>query len=539
MVAAADPRAVEAGLTMLREGGGATDAAIAAMMVLGLVEPQSAGLGGGGFMLTYDARRERIDAFDGRERAPAGATPTMFLREDGTPLPFREAQASGMAVGTPSLLPMLFLAHQRHGKLPWARLFEPAIALAENGFEVSPRMAMSLERYGPAMRDDPDARAYFYDADGAPWKAGHVLRNPAYAETLRALQADPRALLHGPLAEQIVAKVQGHARPGTLSLADLEAYQPRRLNPICGRYRLYQVCGMPSPSSGGTAVIALLGLYERARPHPDDENNVEDWAAFLWASRLAYADRDFYFGDDEFAPVPAREMIAPSYLDQRARLIDLQHAPQSTPPGAPAGEALRQRWGRDASLDMPGTTHLSIVDGEGNAIALTATIESAFGSQMLAGGFLLNNQLTDFSFLPEVDGRPVPNAVAPFKRPRSSMAPTIVLDRDGELAMVAGSPGGSGIIAYVARALIGVLDWGQSPQQAADTGNVVARNVPARLETPRLPPFVSPALQERGWRIEEISQEVSGLHLIRVSPEGLEGGADPRREGVAVGMEGE
>ena len=541
MVAAADPRAVEAGLQMLREGGTATDAAIAAMAVLGLVEPQSAGLGGGGVMLTYDGASEAIDAYDGRERAPAGATPAMFLQTDGTPLPFELAQASGLSIGTPSLIVMLKLAHERHGRLPWARLFEPAIKLAEDGFQVSPRLAQLLAdrtEHG-LLKDDPAARAYFFDTEGHGWPVGHLLKNPDYAATLRAIQTDPRALLHGPIAENIVRAAQTGPRPGTLALSDLESYQPRQLDAVCGAFRVYRVCGMPSPSSGGTAVLAILGLYERARPDPDGADNVEDWAAFLWASRLAYADRDFYFADSEFVPVPQRELIAPRYLDQRAALIDLAHAPQSTPPGEPAGRALRARWGRDATGDIPGTTHLSIVDGEGNAIALTATIESGFGAQRMVGGFLLNNQLTDFSFQPSVNGLPVANAVAPFKRPRSSMAPTIVLDRDGELAMVAGSPGGSGIIAYVARSLIGVLDWGQTPQQAADTGNVVARSRPARAETSRLNPAVFAALRARGWEIRDIAQEESGLHLIRVTPDGLQGGADPRREGAAVGLAGE
>jgi gamma-glutamyltranspeptidase/glutathione hydrolase len=541
MVAAADPRAVEAGLQMLRDGGTATDAAIAAMAVLGLVEPQSAGLGGGGFLLTYDGASENIEAFDGRETAPAGATPTMFLQADGTPLPFPLAQASGLSIGVPSLLPMLKLAHERHGHLPWARLFEPAIALAEQGFAVSPRLNHVLndaQEIG-LLKDNPAARAYFFDAAGNAWPAGHVLRNPAYAETLRALQTDPRALLHGPIAQDIVSAAQAGPRPGSLALSDLAAYQPRRLQPICGAFRVYQVCGMPSPSSGGTAVLAILGLYERARPNPDDADNVEDWSTFLWASRLAYADRDFYFADDQFVPVPQRELIAPAYLSNRATAIDLAHAPQSTLPGTPASEALRHRWGRDATLDIPGTTHLSIVDGFGNAIALTATIESGFGAQRMVRGFMLNNELTDFSFRPTIGGLPVANAAQPFKRPRSSMAPTIVLDRDGELAMVAGSPGGSGIIAYVARSLIGVLDWDQTPQQAVETGNVVARSRPARAETSRLNPSVIGALRQRGWAINDIAQEPSGLHLIRVTPQGLAGGADPRREGVAVSLPGE
>jgi gamma-glutamyltranspeptidase/glutathione hydrolase len=535
MVVAADPRAVEAGLAMLRDGGNATDAAIATELVLGLVEPQSSGIGGGGFLLHYDGASEAIVSYDGRERAPAGATPDMFLNVDGRPMPFPDAQASGRSIGTPSLMAMLKLAHDENGALAWAKLFEPAIALAENGFVISPRMASVLAGAAQRgrLRDDPAARAYLFDESGAPWPAGHLLRNPAYAATLRRLAAEgPSVLAHGAIADEIVAAARRGPREGTLSLADLQSYAPRRLEPICGVFRVYRVCGAPSPSSGGEAVIAVLGLYERARPAPDGAANIDDWSAFLWASRLAYADRDHYFADNEFVPVPEQALIAPAYLDERARLIDLAHAPNGVAPGEPAGHELFARWGRDQTGDQPGTTHISVVDAQGNAIALTATVESAYGAQRMAAGFFLNNQLTDFSFAPSIDGKPVANAVAPRKRPRSSMAPTIVTDRDGELVMVIGSPGGSGIIAYVSRALIGTLDWGQSPQDAVDTGNVVARTPPARVESSRLPLGIAAALTARGWSVQEIAQEASGLHAILVTPEGLEGGADSRREGI-------
>ncbi|MES1201329.1 MAG: gamma-glutamyltransferase family protein [Pseudomonadota bacterium] len=465
MVAAADPRAVDAALQMLREGGTATDAAIAAEAVLGLVEPQSSGIGGGGFLLHYDGATHRIEAYDGRERAPAGATPDMFLDPAGHPLPFFDAQASGRSVGTPSLYAMLKLAHDQHGRLPWARLFEPAIQLAENGFVVGPRLANSI-RIGAQMghvREDPAARAYFFDASGAPRPVGYVLKNPEYAETLRRIaQEGPEALTHGEIAEAIVAAVQREPRAGTLTLADLQAYQPRRLDAVCGTFRVYRVCGPPLPSSGGEAVLAILGLYERARPHPEGPNNADDWSAFIGASRLAYADRDHYAGDDEFVPVPLHELYAPRYLDERARLIDVAHAPQSVTPGMPAGRAAFERWGRDQSGDHPGTTHMAIVDGEGNSVSMTATVESIFGDQRMVHGFFLNNQLTDFAWVPSINGRPVANAVAPRKRPRSSMAPMIITDRDGRLVMAVGSPGGSGIIAYVSRTIIGVLDWKQT-----------------------------------------------------------------------------
>ncbi|GAN00068.1 gamma-glutamyltranspeptidase [alpha proteobacterium U9-1i] len=534
MVSAANPHAVEAALEILRDGGTAVDAAIAAELVLGLVEPQSSGIGGGGFLLFYNAENERIIGYDGRERAPAGATATMFLDPQGRPMSFIDAVASGRSTGTPSLVAMLKLAHDEHGRLPWARLFEAAIRLAESGFEVSPRLARLSAMAGQRgrLRADFAARAYFFDREGNAWPVGHLLRNPEYAATLRAIaEQGPQALTQGPIAEQIVRAVQRNPRGGTLSLADLQAYQPKRFEPVCGAYRAYRVCGAPAPSSGAT-VIEILGLYQRARPEPEGANNADDWAAFLWASRLAYADRDHYMADDEFAPMPTQELVAPAYLEQRAQLIDLAAAPPTLlPPGAPAGEELFNQWGRDLG-DDPGTTHLSVVDAWGNAVALTATVESAFGSQRMVAGFMLNNQLTDFAFTPTLNGRPVANAIEPRKRPRSSMSPTIVTDRNGDLVLVIGSPGGSAIIGYVARATIGILDWNMTPQAAIDLGNATARTPPARLELNRLPEGVAAALTARGWQIADSSGEESGLHAIQVTESGLVGGADPRREGV-------
>jgi gamma-glutamyltranspeptidase/glutathione hydrolase len=534
MVSAANPHAVEAALEILREGGSAVDAAIAAELVLGLVEPQSSGIGGGGFMLFYNGETEQIVGYDGRERAPAGATATMFLQPNGQPMPFLDAVASGRSTGAPSLVAMLKMAHDEHGRLPWARLFEPALRLADNGFEVSPRLARLIASAGQRgrLRADFAARAYFFDRSGNPLRAGHLLRNPEYATTLRAIaEQGPQALTQGPIAEQIVRAVQRNPRGGTLSLADLQAYQPKRFEPVCGAYRVYRVCGASAPSSGN-AVIEILGLYERARPEPVGANNADDWAAFLWASRLAYADRDHYMADDEFAPMPTRELVAREYLDQRAQNINLAGAPPvRVAPGMPVGEELYNQWGQDTGDDA-GTTHLSIVDAWGNAVALTATVESAFGSQRMVAGFMLNNQLTDFSFSPTLNGRPVANAIEPRKRPRSSMSPTIVTDRNGELVLVIGSPGGSAIIGYVARTTIGILDWGMTPQDAINLGNATARTPPARLELNRLPAGVADTLTGRGWQIADSSGEESGLHAIQVTEAGLVGGADPRREGV-------
>lgn len=541
MITAANPHAVEAGLEMLRAGGSAVDAAIAAELVLGLVEPQSSGIGGGGFLLHYDAAREAITAYDGRERAPAGATPTMFLDAEGRPLSFIDAQTSGRAIGAPSLVAMLKFAHDDAGRLPWARLFEPAIRLAENGFAVSPRMARILAGAARAgrLQQDPAARAYFFDEAGTPRPAGYVLRNPAYAETLRRIAADgPLALVRGPIADEIVAAAQRGPLAGTLTHADLAAVAPRRLEPVCAPYRVYRACTMGSPSSGNAA-LAILGLYERARPAPEGAASVDDWSAFLWASRLAYADRDHYMADDQFVPAPTRELVSGAYLDDRARVIDPLRAPRgTTPAGAPAGEALRERWAQ-AWSDDGGTTHLSVVDAWGDAVALTATVESVFGSQRMAGGFFLNNQLTDFSFVPTVNGRPVANAVAPGKAPRSSMSPMIVTDAEGELELVIGSPGGSSIIGYVARATIGILDWDLTPQQAIDLSNATARGSPVVFEPERMPPGLAEALRQRGWELREVGAlEDSGLHAIRSTPEGLVGGVDPRREGIVGHIDG-
>lgn len=533
MVAASDPLAVDAGAEMLRAGGSAIDAAIAVELTLGLVEPESSGVGGGGFLIHYTANGEAIDAYDGREWAPAGATPDMFLA-DGKALPFELAQASGKSIGTPALIPMLRLAHEHHGKLPWAKLFEPAIRLAENGFVVGPRLAKSLETWKAMLESDPQARAIYLDAAGRPWPQGHVLKNPLYAQSLRAIAAEgPKALTHGPIADAIVAAAQRQPRAGTLTIADLQAYQPRRLDPLCAPFRVYRVCTMPSPSSAN-AMLSILGLYERARPQPDGPTNVQDWAAYVWASRLSYVDRDHYMADDRFVTAPTKELIAPAYLDARAKLIDLSKGPPAIPVGTPAGDALRNKWGSEA-MQEHGTTHLSVIDHDGNAVSLTATIESEYGSHRMAGGFWLNNQLTDFSLEPVIDGKPAANAVAPHKAPRSSMSPSVITDSDGKLVMVAGSMGGSTIIASVSRTIIGVLDWKQTPQEAVGTAAVFARTPEISFETSRMPKEMADALRGLGWRMTPEGL-YSGTHVIQVTPQGLIGGADPREEGKATAL---
>lgn len=533
MVAAADPLAVEAGLAMLRAGGSAVDAAIAAEMVLGLVEPESSGIGGGGFLVHYRGSDEVIDAYDGREWAPAGATPDMFM-VDGKPMSFETAQASGKAVGTPALVAMLKVAHEQHGKLEWAKVFEPAIKLADEGFVVGPRLSASIAQAKDMFAADAEARSIYLDAAGNPWPQGHVLKNPAYAQTLRAIAADgPAALTQGAIAEAIVASAQREPRAGTLQMSDLQAYKPRRLDPLCAPFRVYTVCTMPSPSSAN-AMLSILSLYERARPQPVGPADMDDWAAYVWASRLSYVDRDHYMADDRFITAPTKEIIAPAYLDSRAALIDLSKGPAAIPVGSPAGDELRDRWGSEA-MQEHGTTHLSVVDHDGNAVSLTATIESEYGAHRMAAGFWLNNQLTDFSFEPVIGGRPVANAVAPGKAPRSSMSPSIITDKDGKLVLVAGSMGGSTIIASVSRTIIGVLDWKQTPQEAVGTGSFFARTPEIIAETDYMPLATVEAMRRRGWTIVQ-GPLWSGTYAIQVTPDGLIGGADPRQEGKAIAL---
>jgi gamma-glutamyltranspeptidase/glutathione hydrolase len=541
MVVAADKRAAAAGLEMIRQGGNATDAAIATMAVLGLVEPQSAGVGGGGFMLSFNNATNKIAAYDGREPTPASATPDYFF-VDGKALPRGQAMASGLSTGAPSLIAMLKLAHQRDGKLPWATLFEPAIKLAEEGFEVSPRLNQSIAGMAArsALKEDPFVATYLFTPDGAPLPVGFVRKNQDYANTLKAIAAQgPKALQDGPIADAILATVHRDPRPGKLTKADLANPKPRRLEAICKEYRVYKVCGMPPPTSGGVAVLDILELYERARPKPVGANNEDDWAAYFWASRIAYTDRDYYLADDTYVPVPTKGLLADDYLDKRAAIIDLgKPAPAVITPGDPAAPdkkgPMLGRWGGVDSAADNGTTHFSIVDRDGNAIALTASVEAPFGSQRMAAGFFLNNQLTDFSLQPTIGGKPVANAVAGGKKPRSSMSPTLVFTRDGDFHAAIGSPGGSSIIGYVSKTLIGVLDWNLSMQEAIDMANVVASGPRVRVEGARFPSGAAAVLTARGWQIAPVAGENSGLNGILMTPDGPTGASDPRREGVAL-----
>ncbi|MFN9489147.1 MAG: gamma-glutamyltransferase [Betaproteobacteria bacterium] len=532
MVAAAHPLAVQAGLQMLEAGGSAVDAAIAVQLVLTLVEPQASGLGGGAFLLHYDAQRRAVQAYDGRETAPAAVTPALFLRE-GKPMSFRDAVTGGRAVGTPGVSRLLELAHRTHGRLPWARLFEPAIALAEQGFTVTPRLHTLLLR-DTAMAGEATARDYFFNADGTAKAVGSTLRNPALAATLRTLAArGADAFYRGDIARDIVAAVRNHPRnPGALSEADLAGYAVREVEPLCGAYRAWRICGMPPSSSGGIAVLQMLGLLAGHDLKALGPDSAQAAHLIAEAGRLAFADRNRWVGDDRFVDVPVRGLLDPGYLSARARLIQpgrsLGRAEAGMPPGAKVVMA------DDRHEETGGTSHITVVDGAGNAVSMTTTIETFFGSRLMVRGFLLNNQLTDFNFNPVEDGRPVANAVAPGKRPRSSMAPKLVFDAAGALHLVVGSPGGSQIINYVARTLVATLDWGLDIQAAIALPHVGSRNGPTELERGTAAENLAAPLRAMGHDVQ-VTDMTSGLHGIQRTTGGWQGGADPRREGIAAG----
>ena len=546
MVAAANPLAAEAGRRILRAGGNALDAAIAVQMVLALVEPQSSGIGGGALLLLWDG--EAVTAWDGRETAPAAADPRAFVGADGKPLPFADAVFGGRAVATPGVVPMLEAAHRAHGRLPWATLCEPAIALAENGFAVSPRLH-ALVAADPRLRRDPLARTYFFGPDGQPLPVGRTLRNPALAAILRAIATHGgAAMTAGPIAADLARRVHGHAVPGALTEADLAAYRPRAREAICTDWLdRWRVCGFPPPSSGHLALMQILGTMAHApaiaQPLTAGVPSAEWLHTYAEAARLAFADRALYVADPDFVPAPGgdwRALLADAYLRQRAALIGPQRMPVA-PAGRPAPGAV-------ALAAMPeqaehGTSHVSIVDGDGHAVAMTTTIEAAFGAHLMAdggtglpGGYLLNNEMTDFAALPaDAQGRPVANRIEPGKRPRSSMSPTLVFDRrDGRLALALGSSGGPTIISFVAKTLVGALQWDLDAQRAIDLPNFGSFGGPVLLEKGLFPAATVQALRQRGHPVAEV-ELTSGLQAIERTPQGWLGGADPRREGIALG----
>ena len=554
MVAAANPYAAEAGAEILRAGGSAVDAAVAVQAVLGLVEPQSSGLGGGAFMVLHDPETGETWTYDGRETAPSSATSALFLDDAGNSLRYFDGIASGRSIGVPGAVAMLGRAHEDYGKLAWSDTLDSAVDLAESGFVVSPRMANLVARMGRFVlpRDD-NARAYFFvDGDPSqPIPAGFTRDNPAYADTLRAIQDNPRTLLEGPIAQSIIDKTREAPLPGTLSLADMATYQPNKKPALCSTYRDYRLCSAPPPSSGGVGVQAILGLLEPFNMSAMGPS-VEGWHYFIEASQLAYADRDRYVGDPDFVTVPVDDMLDKGYLAGRSELIK-PNATLSVYEAGKLGPA-----GQDATAEVPGTSHFTIIDRDGLIVSMTTTVEAPFGSQRMVGGFMLNNELTDFSFRPMDDeGRFVANRVEPGKRPRSSMAPHIVFAPEGSLAFTTGSPGGNSILAYTAKSIIGLIDWNLSAQAAIELPNVIARNGTVRLEAKDLPEedtdevqragpakeFGLPSdiidgLEAMGHEIVRSRGEISGLHIIRVLPDGtLEGAADPRREGIAIAVD--
>lgn len=522
MVAAAHPLAVDAGLEMLRRGGSAVDAAIAVQMMLGVVEPHASGIGGGGFLVHYDNANQGVAVYDGRETAPAGATPTMFLGRDGKPLGYREAVASGISVGVPGVLAMLELAHKEHGKLAWRELFEPAIAAARDGFAVAPRLAGWLDRM-PGLKQEPAIRALYYNADGSAKKVGDKIANPALADTMRLIADGGAGVLYrGAIAAEIVERVRNHARPGTLSLEDLAGYRPIKREPVCGPYRLWIVCGAPPPSSGGIAVLQVLELLEPFQIWRDAPNSLRPVHLIAEASRLAFADRDRYVADPAFVDVPTAGLLSPAYLAERRWLMSTDRSMGKIGPGVPPGYVER------------GTSHMSIVDRWGNGVAFTTTIEAPFGAQMMVRGFLLNNELTDFSPEPEVNGKKIANRVEPGKRPRSSQSPTLVLDRDRRLIIAVGSAGGSRIIGDALHAVIGMLDWEMPVAAALAQPRVNNRNGATELEVATPVADLADRLREMGHQVQVRVHE-GGLAGIRRLGDGWDGAADPRRDGTARG----
>ncbi|WP_282606815.1 gamma-glutamyltransferase [Pelagibius sp. Alg239-R121] len=535
MVSAANPLAAQAGYDVLKAGGTAIDAAVAVQMMLNLVEPQSSGIGGGAFLLYWDATTKTLETYDGREKAPAAATPEYFLKEDGTPKGFWEAVVGGRSVGVPGTLRLFEVAHGKHGKTSWSDLLQPAIGLADAGFEISPRMAKSIAGAQEKGLDKfPVAKAYFFKDDGTPKEAGSLLKNPEFAATLRAVaEGGADVFYKGDIAKDIVAAVAATTEnPGILTLEDFANYDVKQRDPVCTDYRAHKVCGMGPPTSGGLTVGQILNILSHfdlpaMGPGPEAAH------LFAEAGKLAYADRGLYMADSDFVRMPTKGLLDADYLSDRAGLIKRDGAMGKASPGTPPWKdaALRSP---DEGLERPGTSHFVIRDSYGNAVSMTTTIETGFGSRVMVRGFLLNNELTDFSRAPEKDGKVIANRVEGGKRPRSSMAPTIVFDADGEPVLLIGSPGGSRIINYVAKTLVAVLDWEMDIQKAIDLGHFVNRNGATDLEQGTDAEAYKETLEGLGHEVK-VRDLNSGLHGIVIAKDKLVGGADPRREGMVLG----
>ena len=533
MVVAAEPEAANAGMAILKRGGTVADAAVAIQAVLALVEPQSSSLSGGAFMLYYDGKTGKVSAYNGREKAPAAADGKRFLKADGTAMSFKEAVLSGRATGVPGAMFMLEKAHEDHGKLPWSSLFGDPIKLAEDGFTVSPRLGKDLQVYDFPQTHTTDSQAYFSNGQGGLLKTGDVHKNPLYATTLHAIAKEGMsAFRKGPLADAILAKVNASPLPGGMSLKDLQTYQPEVTAPVCAPYRIYIICENPAPS-GGVPVLQAMSILQNFPMETWGKEDPRAWAAFIEAERLMYADRDKYVGDPDFVPVPTAGLLDSGYNAARASTIHI--GTPSTPPkyGTPPGAP---KFLDDQTIEPGGTTHFVIIDRYGNALTMTTTVESIFGTGRMVGGFFLNNQLTDFSFSPVApDGLKAANAVEPGKRPRSAMSPTFVFDRNHKLVAMFGSPGGISIVAYNIKTLIGVLDWNLSMQDAINLPNVVARGDRIGVDKARMDTKIYDGLAAMGYTLTDISGEESGINGLLRQPDGsFAGGADLRREGVVV-----
>jgi gamma-glutamyltranspeptidase/glutathione hydrolase len=534
MIAAANPHAAEAGLAMMRAGGSAVDAAIATQMVLGLVEPESSGVGGGAFMLVYDPKTKHTTSFDGREMAPASAKPSMFLDAGGQPRNKGEAIPGGLSVGIPGVVKMLWLAHAKYGKLPWATLFEPAIKLADDGFPVGPKLARTIRNFGRGA-EMPDIRAHFYHPDGTPLAEGEIYKDPEYAAVLRKIAKEgPDGFYKGEIAQAIVDAVHNAPKnQGGMTLADLANYQSQEREPVCGDYREYHLCSMGPPSSGGIAVLQILGMLQRFSPDQLTPNSVSGAHLFAEASRLAYADRAQYLGDPAFVDVPVKGLLDRDYISSRAALIDPAHDMGTAVAGNPPEK--HAALSPQISPVLHGTSHMTIVDDTGEVVAMTTSVESVFGAEVMVKGFMLNNTLTDFSFQPVRDGKPVANAPAPGKLPLSAMSPTIVFDKNGNFLVSVGSPGGPAIIDYVAQILIGILDAHMAPKDALAMPHEINMNGATLLEKSPTSDALAAQLTAMGHTVQVPQVEGSGLHGIEKVKEGYIGAADPRRDGIALG----
>ncbi len=535
MVATANPVASQVGYDILSRGGNAIDAMVGVQLMLNLVEPQSSGIGGGAFLLFYDAKRKEVTSFDGRETAPLKAKGDLFLKEDGSPLKFFEGVVGGRSVGTPGTLKLLEVAHKNFGSLPWRELIQPTIKLAEEGFRVSKRLAASVERDAKRLKTFPATKSYFFLNSDMPVPEGTRLRNPDFAKTLRLIAAegsDP--FYYGEIARDIVRTVQeAKVNPGKLSLADLRNYWVIERQPICHDYKQYQICGMGPPSSGALTIGQMLGMLSHFNLRDLSPTGLKFTHLFAEANQLAFKDRGLYMADSDYVDMPTEGLLDTEYLEMRSKLIDASKASSNLSAGSPP-TALSYQLSPDMSLELPSTSHFAIVDAQGNAVSMTTTIENGFGSRLMTRGFLLNNELTDFSFRPEQNGRLIANRLEPGKRPRSSMSPTLVFNSRGELHMAVGSPGGSRIIPYVAKTLLGVLEWNMDIQDAINLPNLAKNFGTLELEVETPAEQLKAELEQRGHKVK-VRSLTSGIQGIVISSGGLVGGADPRREGLVLG----